>query len=340
MNPLEHLLQGLRQAGRVDSAGGFTLAPEAALAKLRDSLLGDPHRAALKLIQAAVAFGHGRLELQTGRQFQVRFERELAVPGRVEDPFQLLVPGQTSTRGFRHLAIGTVGLLKLCQGSLELPFQDADGLKTLRISRDEIQLTPREGTVPFTVDLARDAQSAIINHLPSAQLAPLDLKLPKRGQRPVAEAEVAGDPTWGTLRLREASQVTTTRIEQPQAIVGYTLDQQRGQLYAVQDGVILERIDLLDGQSVLARGQVAYLSVDDLPTNLAGFQLLDTPQIDQELERRLVPLRQALLDLRDVMATRFDELPLRWDVARAFLTRRYGDMLRYLHSRNSSNEAQ
>lgn len=112
-------LEALRQVGRLDSSGAFSLDLESALEKMRLHQLTRPAQYILKLVQWAVGSGATRVDIQCGWR-QVLFEHDGASPTPEVLSSLLprtLEPGDTP---IRDLAIGVNAALKLAAGPLEI----------------------------------------------------------------------------------------------------------------------------------------------------------------------------------------------------------------------------
>lgn len=330
MDGLNPILADLRQGGRLDSADVFRLNPAMALRKLKQSLLEDPHHAILKAVQTAVSLECPELKVGTGLDLTLSFGKGLVLPRSIDDPYQLLLPREGARN---HLATMLVGLLALANGKLEFPFSDPDGAKLLTVEQDRVDLGPGQKPGPLRVQLPAEAQRRMLELLPMAWMAPL-AGLP--GTTPnlppcAALAEVEADPSWGSLRLparprrtlclRQGAEAAGTPC---QALVAFVPSLQQGRILVLQDGIVVDRVDALPSGPVLGNGQLAYLSGSDLPCDLEGFRLSQSAEVDQILEERRQVVARALWELRDQMAEQFDRLHRPWDVARAFLTTKYG----------------
>lgn len=109
---LEGLLQGLREQGRVDSEGRFSLDLDKAMAKLQQFQLPSPYHYVLNLVAAAASLGATRLSAMTDS-----FDTVVSFDGRAL-PFEsfrdlfgsLLVSDQGRTgRHLRELAVAVHG---------------------------------------------------------------------------------------------------------------------------------------------------------------------------------------------------------------------------------------
>lgn len=125
MNSTEQFLAELRQVGRVDSRGTFTVSPLREFKGLR--LFEDTSQVLLRLVQAAVSAEAAHLAIQ----LQVK-NVELAFnpcqPVRVSDlVLQLMNPA----RRWQPLVFGLRGALEVGFSRVEVKTWDAEGLETL-----------------------------------------------------------------------------------------------------------------------------------------------------------------------------------------------------------------
>lgn len=322
---MEQVLEQVREQGRFDSQDHFRLDPKVAMRKLRESLYGDPHRALLKAVQAATVLKCEELRLRPGTELLVEFPGGLSFAYPITDPYQLFLPGQARLEN--HLALMLSGFLALTNSFLEMPFQDPRGAFVLKANRSGLSLGPTERGGPVRVGLPSRDQQLMMDRLRQCPLSSLRLgpsvSLPDPFPATAAMAQVEGDPAWGELTLRNfppgavvyrlSEQIGPATPRPAQALIAYGLGRSPGLLHLVQDGVVVESL-----HETLAPGQIAYLSVSDLPTDLGGFQVLREP-----LQPRIDQVRQAFRKLRDQMAQDFLRLPRRWAVAAAYLTSVY-----------------
>ncbi|MCE7869055.1 hypothetical protein DYH09_01625 [bacterium CPR1] len=112
-------LESLRQVGRLDSSGVFSLDLEAALEKMRLHQLSRPAQYILKLVQWAVGSGATRVDIRCGwRQVQLEHDGAAPTPEVLSSLLpRILEPEDTPTR---DLAIGVNAALKLAAGPVEI----------------------------------------------------------------------------------------------------------------------------------------------------------------------------------------------------------------------------
>lgn len=112
-------LESLRQAGRLDSSGVFSLDLDSALEKMRLHQLSRPAQYILKLVQWAVGSGATRVDIRCGWR-QVLFEHDGAAPA--PEVLKRLLPRilEPEDTPVRDLAIGVNAALKLAAGPVEI----------------------------------------------------------------------------------------------------------------------------------------------------------------------------------------------------------------------------
>lgn len=118
---MDELLGGLRQEGRHDSEGRFTLALEPAMRKLAERQFELPGLYLLKLIQAAVALEARAIRIKI-RRAEVRFEADLdrPIPSQAVEELPRGPFGEFSSPGLRHLAWAWAAALSLDPHRVEL----------------------------------------------------------------------------------------------------------------------------------------------------------------------------------------------------------------------------
>ncbi len=119
------LIDRLRQVGRLESRGAFTLDQRKAREKMARFQLTDPRRYILEVVEAAVALGAEALEFQPGQAVEVRFAgTPLPARGLASlDDFLLTVPGGPEEHALRALAMAcaALGTLEVTRVRIESP---------------------------------------------------------------------------------------------------------------------------------------------------------------------------------------------------------------------------
>lgn len=134
-------LESLRQVGRLDSSGVFSLDLESAVEKMRLHQLARPAQYVLKLVQWAVGSGATRIDIRAGWG-GLQLEHDGAAPGpeELKDLLpRILDPHDTP---LRDLAIGVNAALKMADGPVEIA--TGQGLRA-QISASSHQLDRLEG---------------------------------------------------------------------------------------------------------------------------------------------------------------------------------------------------
>lgn len=165
---LNELVGRLSAEGSADSEGQFTLAPEKALQKLRESAQADGTLMLSALLAAAVQLGAKSFDVrQDGALLQVNFEGRLPEEEFWESPFRSLL-GVESSPAERDLAFALLAAtssdktnlkagafeLAFCKGRRELSEVDANSYYSLKIEGGDFKVDhlPRVGLyAPLTL---------------------------------------------------------------------------------------------------------------------------------------------------------------------------------------------
>ena len=121
------ILEELRQEGQVDSTGRFTLDAARAREKMKRYQLPDPHHYVLRVVQAAVASGASRIDLEVDADdCWIRFDARPPGPAELAGLFDNLFRSarDPASRALRALAIGLNSALALDPAWIRLDSQD------------------------------------------------------------------------------------------------------------------------------------------------------------------------------------------------------------------------
>lgn len=135
---LEHLLEDLRDDGRADSSGVFTLDSSKAEEKLRDFQFASPYHYILKLVQSGVAGGAPRVDVKTSAgRVEVCFGGEPLLAEEMGGLMRYLLNDQVGLEGrrLRHLAAGLRGAVGV--KPWQIKFEVHNGEQSFRRSWEE-----------------------------------------------------------------------------------------------------------------------------------------------------------------------------------------------------------
>jgi hypothetical protein len=219
------LLEELRQAGRLDSRGLFTLDRAKARQKMARFQLTDPRRYVLELVEAAVVLGSEALDLELGGTLEVRFGGQpLPAEGLAAlDDHLLTVPTGPMGTALRALAMACAALETLSIQHLRLESPSGFWLERAREGESsgpgvfschrllvEGASPGRSRNWPEEALLAGEARYAPI----PIRIGGRDVRLPPdlRGLGPVRSLPPEGPPRFRAVVSREGEASALTLV--------------------------------------------------------------------------------------------------------------------------------
>ncbi|GMU57142.1 MAG: hypothetical protein AMXMBFR33_62880 [Candidatus Xenobia bacterium] len=303
---MEQLLASLRQEGRSDESGRFTLHPERAREVMGRYLSADPHRYPLLFVAAACALGASSLDLQEGRRFV--FGGASLTKLQVESLFSYLL----EEGPLRYLALGLLMAEQLEPARITL---DSAGARlSLRKGKTSCERSPPGSNEGLMIELQPRREwfkSGKQGETPErvlsqwARFAPIPVRVDGRPiNRPYRPETRLGCLVLGEMNLDEGDQTLVLRspprgdyraILVPGPRVGQPLDL-LGVLPARPTDLAPSRSDflcLVDGVAYPAHGLLPYWVRGLLITPLARPDLSLSAIVETE---ELRALAQELLD--------------------------------------------